>query len=62
MAISISIPEAASQFAFLVDRVKHGEEVTILEAGVAIARLVRCLKTAITPHSWARPGESPNRT
>jgi prevent-host-death family protein len=40
MAISISIPEAASQFAELLDRVKHGEEVTILEAGVAIARLV----------------------
>jgi len=40
MAISISIPEAASQLAELLERVKHGEEVTILEAGVAIARLV----------------------
>jgi len=34
MAISISIPEAASQLAELLERVKHGEEVTILEAGV----------------------------
>lgn len=40
MAISISIPKAASQFAELLERVKHGEEVTILEAGVALARLV----------------------
>ncbi len=40
MAINISTPEAASQFAELLERVKHGEEVTILEAGVAIARLV----------------------
>ena len=40
MAINISIPEAANQFVELLDRVKHGEEVTILEAGVAIARLV----------------------
>lgn len=62
MAISISIPEAANQFAELLDRVKHGEEVTILEAGVAIARLVLCTQTAIATHSWARPGESPNRT
>ena len=40
MAISISIPELKRQFAELLERVKHGEEITILEAGVAIARLV----------------------
>lgn len=40
MAISISIPELKRQFAELLERVKHGEEVTILEAGIAIARLV----------------------
>ena len=40
MGINISTPEAASQFAELLERVKHGEEVTILEAGVVIARLV----------------------
>ncbi|MBV8884108.1 MAG: type II toxin-antitoxin system Phd/YefM family antitoxin [Chroococcidiopsidaceae cyanobacterium CP_BM_RX_35] len=40
MAINISIPEAANQFVELLDRVKQGEEVTILEAGVVIARLV----------------------
>lgn len=44
MAITISIPEATDQFTELLERVKHGEEVTILEAGVAIARLVPALK------------------
>lgn len=40
MAINISVPEASSNFAELLDRVKHGEEATITEAGVAIARLI----------------------
>jgi len=35
-----SVFRKASQLAELLERVKHGEEVTILEAGVAIARLV----------------------
>jgi hypothetical protein len=34
MTINISVPEAASQFAELLELVKHGEEVSITEAGV----------------------------
>jgi prevent-host-death family protein len=40
MTIKISVPDASNQFAELLDRVKRGEEVTITEAGVAIARLI----------------------
>ncbi len=53
MAINISIPEAANQFVELLDRVKHGEEVAILEAGVVIARLVPAPKQ----RSFRVPGQ-----
>ena len=40
MAVNVSIPEAATQFIELMNRVRLGEEVIISEAGVPIARLL----------------------
>jgi antitoxin (DNA-binding transcriptional repressor) of toxin-antitoxin stability system len=39
MTINITLPEANSQFLELIQRVKAGEEVSILESGVLIARI-----------------------
>lgn len=40
MSIDVSVPEAATQLAELVNRVRSGEEVIISEAGVPVARLL----------------------
>lgn len=40
MAVNVSIPEAATQFIELMNRVRLGEEVIISEAGVPVARLL----------------------
>lgn len=39
MTINITLPEANSQFLELIQRVKAGEEVSILESGILIARI-----------------------
>jgi antitoxin (DNA-binding transcriptional repressor) of toxin-antitoxin stability system len=39
MTINITLPEANNQFLELIQRVKAGEEVSILEAGILIARI-----------------------
>jgi antitoxin (DNA-binding transcriptional repressor) of toxin-antitoxin stability system len=39
MTINITLPEANNRFLELIQRVKAGEEVSILEAGILIARI-----------------------
>lgn len=39
MTINITLPEANSQFLELIQRVEAGEEVSILESGILIARI-----------------------
>lgn len=40
MAMSVTVEEAASTLADLLDRVSRGEEITIIKEGQAIARLL----------------------
>jgi antitoxin (DNA-binding transcriptional repressor) of toxin-antitoxin stability system len=47
MTINITLPESNSQFLELIQRVKAGEEVSILEAGVLIARISPISNTQI---------------
>ncbi len=50
--ISVTIPEAKSRLAELIDQVSAGEEVVILRRGVPIARLMPgTAKTRLTSHS-----------
>lgn len=52
--ISVTIPEAKSRLAELIDQVSAGEEVVILRRGVPIARLMPgTAKTRLTSHSLA---------
>ncbi len=60
--ISVTIPEAKSRLAELIDQVNTGEEVVILRRGNPIARLVPgTAKTRLTTHSLAAtpaPGDT----
>jgi antitoxin (DNA-binding transcriptional repressor) of toxin-antitoxin stability system len=53
MTINITLPQANNQFLELIQRVKAGEEVAILEAGILIAR--------ISPISNAQPPRIPGQ-
>jgi prevent-host-death family protein len=56
--ISVTIPEAKSRLAELIDQVNTGEEVVILRRGNPIARLVPgAAKSRLTTHSLAATPE-----
>ncbi len=56
--ISVTIPEAKSRLAELIDQVNTGEEVVILRRGHAIARLVPgAAKSRLTTHSLSAAAE-----
>ena len=40
MAINMSVPEVATQFTELINRVRQGEEIIINDAGKPVARLL----------------------
>ena len=52
MAIDVSVPEAATQFSELLNRVRQGEEVIISDAGMPVARLL-----PVFPKSPRIPGQ-----
>jgi len=52
MAIDVSVLEVATQFTELLNRVRKGEEVTIVDAGMPVARLL-----PVFPKSPRIPGQ-----
>jgi prevent-host-death family protein len=61
--ISVTIPEAKSRLAELIDQVNAGEEVVILRRGSPIARLVPGTpKARLTSHSLSAAPTKPGDT
>lgn len=61
--ISVTIPEAKSRLAELIDQMNTGEEVVIMRRGHAVARLVPGVaKSRLTSHSLSNAASEPQDT
>ncbi|MFZ2652855.1 MAG: type II toxin-antitoxin system prevent-host-death family antitoxin [Burkholderiaceae bacterium] len=61
--ICVTIPEAKSRLAELIDQVSTGEEVVVMRRGHVIARLVPgAAKSRLTSHSLASIPRAPSAT